>query len=57
MEIVNYQQFEAARRSLQAARDARHTEDRKLFARCAERYLMGACGYERATPTPAVNRR
>jgi len=49
MEVVNYQQFEAARRALQAARDATVRDERQALARCAERYLMGAHGYERAT--------
>lgn len=57
MEVVDYVKFEAARRHLQAARDAVGRDDRRALARCAEKYLMGACGYERATPTPAVIRR
>jgi hypothetical protein len=50
MEVIDYGKFEAARRHLQAARDAKVREDRLALARCAEKYLMGACGYERAAP-------
>ena len=37
----------AARRALQAARDADDRTTRQALARCAERYILGALGYER----------
>ena len=37
----------AARRALQAARDANDRTTRQALARCAERYILGALGYER----------
>ena len=37
----------AARRALQAARDADDKTTRQALARCAERYILGALGYER----------
>ena len=37
----------AARRSLEAAREAKERTTRQALARCAERYILGALGYER----------
>lgn len=37
----------ATRRALQAARDANDRTTRQALARCAERYILGALGYER----------
>lgn len=54
----------AAQRCLAAARDAKERTTRQALARCAERYILGALGYERtngsegltvlASPSPAV---
>lgn len=38
----------AARRALEAARDAEERTTRQALARCAERYILGALGYRRA---------
>lgn len=40
-------QLEAAKRCLAAARSAEVREVRQALARCAERYILGALGYER----------
>lgn len=40
-------QLEAAKRCLAAARNAEAREVRQALARCAERYILGALGYER----------
>ena len=37
----------AARKCLAAARDADDRTTRQALARCAERYILGALGYER----------
>lgn len=37
----------AARRSLEAAREAKERKTRQALARCAEKYILGALGYER----------
>lgn len=37
----------AARRTLEAARAATERDTRQALARCAERYILGALGYER----------
>lgn len=37
----------AARRCLDAAREAKERTTRQALARCAERYILGALGYER----------
>jgi hypothetical protein len=54
----------AALRSLAAAQNAREKNTRQALARCAEKYILGALGYERtnesegltvlASPSPAV---
>lgn len=41
-------QVEAAKRCLAAARQTEIHEVRQALARCAERYILGALGYERA---------
>lgn len=46
MEISD--RVEAAKRCLAAARNAEVREVRQALARCAERYILGALGYERA---------
>lgn len=50
MEISDHRGMElAARRALQAALAATERTTRQALARCAERYILGALGYERAS--------
>ncbi len=49
-------QLEAAKRCLAAARNAEAREVRQALARCAERYILGALGYERTGSGAAQER-
>ena len=47
MEAGRVGMMQAARRCLEAAREANERTTRQALARCAERYILGALGYER----------
>ena len=46
----------AARRTLEAARAATERDTRQALARCAEKYILGALGYERMEDGAAHSR-
>lgn len=49
MEVDRVGMKDAARKCLEAARDATERTTRQALARCAERYILGALGYQRAS--------